>query len=81
MASDFRTPPALAHRLAVFARTYGVDDRDSVRWALHEAKQRSAAALRYFALAPAQAAKELRRIANKLEWLDSARSDLLAELD
>jgi len=80
-ASDFQTPPALASRLAVFARAYGVHDRDSVRWALHQAKQRSVDALRYFPVTPAQAAAELRRVATQLKWLDGAFVQLLAELD
>jgi len=80
-ASDFRTQPPLARRLALFARTYGVHDRDAVRLALHQAKQRSIDALRYFPLTPAQAAAELRRVAGELDWLESALTDLLAELD
>jgi hypothetical protein len=80
-ASDFRTRPALTRRLAVFARGYGVHDRDAARWALHQAKQRSIDAIRYFPITPAQGAAELRRVATQLEWLDSAIVELLAELD
>ena len=80
-ASDFPTRPALGRRLALFARAYGVDDRDTVRWALHQAKQRSVDATRYFPVTPAQAAAELRRVAADLEWLDAALVHLVAELD
>jgi len=80
-ASDFGTRPAVARRLAVFARAYGVHDPDTVRWALLQAKQRSVDALRYFPITPAQGAAELRRVATELEWLDSAIVELLAELD
>jgi len=80
-ASDFGTRPALARRLALFARAYGVHDRDTVLWALHQAKQRSVDATRYFPLTPAQGAAELRRVATELDWLDSALVQLVAELD
>lgn len=80
-ASDFRTRPALARRLALFARAYGVQDRETVLWALHQAQQRSVDAARYFPLTPAQTAAELRRVASDLDWLDSALPELGAELD
>ena len=80
-ASDFETRPALARRVALFARAYGVHDRGPVRWALHQAKQRSVDAARYFPLTPAQGAAELRRVATDLEWLDGAIAGLVAELD
>jgi hypothetical protein len=80
-ASDFPARPALTRRLAVFAQAYGIHDRDTVRWALHQAKQRSVDVLRYFPITPVQGATELRRVANELEWLDSAIVELLAELD
>ena len=79
--SDYGTPPALARRLALFARAYGVHDRDTVRWALQQAKQRSVDAIRYFPLTPAQGAAELRRVATELDWLDGAIVELVAELD
>ena len=79
--SDFGARPPLARRLAVFARAYGVHDRDTVRWALHQAKQRSVDAIRYFPVTPAQGAAELRRIATELDWLDGVIVDLVAELD
>ncbi len=80
-ASDFPRRPVLAHRLKVFAQAYGVDDRDTVRWALHQTKQRSVDGIRYFPLTPAQGAAELRRIATELEWLDTEIEEMLAELD
>jgi len=80
-ASDFQVRPALARRLAVFARAYGIQDRDTVGWALYQAKQRSADNMRYFLVTPAQGAAELRRVAAELGWLDSAIVGLGAELD
>ena len=79
--SDFRTRPALARRLALFARAYGLHDRNTVRQALHQAKQRSLDATRYFPITPAQGAAELRRVATELEWLDSTVVELIVELD
>ena len=79
--SDFPTRPAVPHRLALLARAYGVHDRKTVRWALHQAKQRSVDTLRYFTITPAQGAAELRRVAAELEWLDSTVDDLVADLD
>jgi hypothetical protein len=79
-ASDFETRPALGRRVALFARAYGVHDRATIRWALHQAKQRSLDAARYFPLTPAQGAAELRRVAADLEWLDGAIAGLVAEL-
>jgi hypothetical protein len=40
-ASEFPTRPAIRQRLALFAHAYGVHDRKTVRWAVHQAKQRS----------------------------------------
>lgn len=80
-ASDFGATPTLPRRLALFARAYGVHDRDTVRRALHQAKQRSVDTIRYFPLTPAQGASELRRVAAELEWLDGAIAGLTAELD
>ncbi|CAN5751772.1 hypothetical protein BH18ACT2_BH18ACT2_16850 [soil metagenome] len=79
--SDFPERPSLARRLALFARAYGVDDGETVRWALQHAKQRSVDALRYFPITPAQGAAELHRVAAELEWLDGAIDELVAELD
>jgi len=79
--SDFPTRPALPNRLALFARAYGVHDRKTVRWALHQAKQRSVDTLRYFTITPAQGTAELRRVAAELEWLDSTVDELVTELD
>lgn len=80
-ASDFRTRPALGRRLALFARAYGVHDRKTVAWALHQAKQRSVDVMRYYPITPSQGAVDLRRAAADLEWLDSALTGLVAELD
>ena len=80
-ASDFPTRPALPRRLAVFARAYGLRDRKTLRWALHQAKQRSVEALKYFTITTTQGAAELRRVAAELEWLDGTVDDLVAELD
>ena len=80
-ASDFRTRPALDRRLALFARAYGIHDRETVVWALHQAKLRSVDATRYFPLTPAQAAAELRRVADELEWLSDSMVDLVPGLD
>jgi hypothetical protein len=80
-ASDFRTRPALDRRLALFARAYGIHDRETVVWALHQAKLRSVDATRYFPLTPAQAAADLRRVADELEWLADSIVDLVAGLD
>ncbi len=79
--SDFPTRPAVPRRLALLARAYGVHDRKTVRWALHQAKQRSADTLRYFTITPAEGAAELRRVAAELEWLGSTVDDLVAEFD
>jgi hypothetical protein len=80
-ASDFPARPALDHRLALFAREYGVHDRDTLGWALHQSKQRSVEATRYFPITPAHGAADLRRVANDLEWLDNAIDGLVAKLD
>ena len=80
-ASDFRMPPELSRRLGAFARAYGIHDRETVRWALHQSKQQSTDDMRHFPLTPSQRAAELRRIASELEWLDGAVVELLAELD
>lgn len=80
-ASGFGRRPALSRRLALFARAYGVHDRDEVRWALHQAVQRSVEATRYFPVTPAQSGAVLRRVASELEWLDGTLDGLVAELD
>jgi Phosphotransferase enzyme family len=80
-ASDFPQRPDLGRRLALFARAYGLNDRDTVQWALHQAKQRSVEALRYFSMTPAEGGAELRRVATELEWLDGALVTLVAGLD
>lgn len=80
-SSDFRVRPPLARRLALFAPAYGIHDSETVIWALRQAKVRSVDAARYSALTAAQGAAQLHRVAAELEWLDSAASELVAELD
>jgi aminoglycoside phosphotransferase (APT) family kinase protein len=77
-SSDFGSRPALARRLALFAGAYGITDLDTIRLAVHQAKQQSVDDLRYFPITPAQGAAELRRVAAELEWLDEALGWLLA---
>ena len=79
--SDFPQPPPLARRLALFARAYGIENATTVMWALQQAKQRSAETLRYFPVTAAEAATDLRRIAADLDWLHSARTQLVTDLD
>lgn len=80
-ASDFPSRPQLPRRVAIFARAYGIQDRDEVQWALHQAKLRSVDTIRYFPITPAQGAAALRRVAGELEWLDGAIHALVGELD
>ena len=80
-ASDFAVRPDLTHRLALFAREYGVCGRAEVAWALHQAKQRSVEASKYFAISPAEGAATLRLVANDLEWLQETLAPLLTALD
>jgi hypothetical protein len=80
-ASDFRARPALDRRLARFARAYGIHDRETVVWALQQAKLRNVDATRYFPLTPAEAADEFRRVADELEWLADSMAELVAGLD
>jgi aminoglycoside phosphotransferase (APT) family kinase protein len=80
-ASGFRAPPDLAHRLALFARGYGVADRAHAAWALHQGKQRSVEAAKYWPISPAQGAPALRVVAGELEWLDRNLEHLVSELD
>lgn len=79
--SDFPAPPPLSRRVALFARAYGIDDAEQVRFALHAAKERSVDALRYFPLTPGAAAAALRQCAADLEWLDGQLDTLVSELE
>jgi aminoglycoside phosphotransferase (APT) family kinase protein len=78
--SGFGTTPPLAHRLARFSAAYGVHDRDAVRWALHQSRQRSVEAARYWPITPGQGAAALRHVASELEWLDQAAEELVSEV-
>jgi Phosphotransferase enzyme family len=79
-ASDFPSRPDLARRLALFAREYGVVDRDAVAWALHQAQQRSVESSKYFAISPAEGATALRQVASELEWLQDNSATVLSVL-
>ncbi len=79
--SGFPVRPDLAGRLALFAREYGVVDRAEVAWALHQAKQRSVEAARFWPISPAEGAATLRLIASELEWLDDSLDALVSGLD
>lgn len=80
-ASDFPARPNLARRLALFAREYGVGDRAPVVWSLHQAKQRSVEAARYWPISPGQGAEALRLIADQLDWLEGNIEALVVDLD
>lgn len=80
-ASGFQTRPDLAHRVALFARAYGVTDRAQASWALHQAKQRSVEAAKYWPISAAEGASALRLIASELEWLHDKLDDLVFGLD
>lgn len=79
--SDFPAKPNLARRLALFASAYGITEAETVAWALHQAKQRGVESVRHFSITPAEGAAALRQVADDLDWLDSAVTSLVAELD
>jgi hypothetical protein len=79
-ASDFPTTPDLAHRLARFAREYGVTDSDQVLWSLQQSKQRSVEAAKYWPITPRQGADALRVVAVDLEWLDDNAAELVSKV-
>ena len=79
--SGFPSPPDLSDRLARFAREYGVTDRADAAWALHQAKQRSVEAAKYWPVSPAEGAAALRLIASDLEWLHDNLDGLVSRLD
>jgi hypothetical protein len=79
--SGFGAPPDLPHRLARFAREYGVADRTDAAWALHQGKQRTVEAAKYWPISPAEGAAALRQIANDLDWLHDNVDRLVSELD
>jgi hypothetical protein len=79
--SGFPARPDLAERLARFAREYGVADRAEAAWALHQAKQRSVEAAKYWPISPAEGAAALRQIASELEWLHDNLEGLVSQLN
>jgi Ser/Thr protein kinase RdoA (MazF antagonist) len=79
-ASGFERRPDLARRLAVFAREYGIDDCAQLAWSLHQARQRSVEAARYWPITPAGGAGILRHVASQLDWLDTTIDHLVAQL-
>ncbi len=79
--SGFARTPDLTGRLARFAREYGVNRRTDVAWALHQAKQRSVEAARYWPISPGEGAAALRLVATQLEWLEANVERLVGELD
>jgi hypothetical protein len=79
--SGFPARPDLPGRLARFAREYGVADRAEVAWALHQAKQRSVEAAKYWPISPAEGAAALRQIASELEWLHDNLEVLVSKLN
>lgn len=79
--SGFGSPPDLSRRLALFAREYGVADKARVGWALHQAKQRSVEAAKYWPISPGAGAAALRQIARELEWLHDNLERLVSKLD
>jgi hypothetical protein len=79
--SGFSSSPDLPSRLALFAREYGVADRAAAAWALHQAKQRSVEAARYWPISPAEGAAALRLVASELEWLHENVDSLVSKID
>jgi aminoglycoside phosphotransferase (APT) family kinase protein len=79
-ASTFPSRPDLTERLALFAREYGVADRAEAAWALHQAKQRSVEAAKYWPISPAEGAAVLRLVASELEWLHGNLPRLVSKL-
>jgi hypothetical protein len=79
--SGFPVRPDLAGRLALFAREYGVGDRAEAAWALHQAKQRSVEAAKFWPISPAEGAAALRLIASELEWLNDNLEGLVSGLN
>jgi len=78
--TEFGQPPNLRRRVALFARAYGVEDPAKVSWALIQAKVRSASALGFFDVTPAETAASLRIYAGELEWLDRVVTSLVSDL-
>ena len=79
--SGFDRTPDLAARLALFSRGYGLTDHAEVAWSLHQAKQRSVEAAKYWPVSPAEGAAALRLVADQLAWLDANLEVLVSALD
>jgi len=79
--SGFGGRPDLAARVALFARAYGLTRRAEVGWALHQGKQRSVEAAKYWPISPVEGAAALRVVADQLAWLDANLDMLLSQLD
>jgi hypothetical protein len=79
--TGFPARPDLADRLALFAREYGVVDGADAAWALHQVKQRSVEAAKYWPISPAERAAALRLIATELEWLHENLEGLVSKLN
>lgn len=79
-SSGFERRPDLTRRLAIFAREYGVVDRDAVGWAVQQGKQRSVEAMRYWPITPVDASRFLDIVAADLAWLARELDRLLESL-
>jgi len=79
--SGFGDTPNLAARLAAFSRAYGLTRRAEVAWSLHQAKQRSVEAAKFWPITPAEGAAALRLVADQLAWLDANLDDLVSAFD
>jgi len=79
-ASDFPNRPDLAARVALFAGAYGETDPPRVLWALQQAKQRSAEAMRYWPISAGDAATTLGMAATDLQWLERTGAELVSRL-
>lgn len=79
--TGFPARPDLADRLALFGREYGLVDRAKAVWSLHQAKQGSVEAARYWPISPGEGAAALRLIASELEWLHDNVEGLVSKLN
>ncbi len=79
--SGFPVQPDLAARFTLFACEYGVVDRTEAAWALHQAKQRSVEAAKFWPISPAEGAAALRLTASELEWLHDNVKGLVSRFD
>jgi hypothetical protein len=65
----------------VFSRAYGLTRRADLAWSLHQAKQRSVEAAKFWPISPAEGAAALRLVADQLVWLDANLHHLVSALD